>query len=200
MKKLASVALFVIAMGVHGVANAGFYLGGDIAITSFDYSDIDNATGYQLGAGYRFDNNLAVELRYLDSGEADIDGSVPVDDLFPGATVSDMSLELSGYLATLSYAMPLGTQENSLDLFFRGGLYDTDTEASGTVTFSGGSSQSGTALEGTTGLTVGIGLEWMPTSAFGLRAAVDGLISNNDFAADNNVTVITIGTMFRFGN
>lgn len=197
MKKSVLLALF-LSLGGTSVANAEFYLGGDLALTSFDYSDVDNATGYQLGAGYSFDNNVAIELRYLDSGKADVDGSVPIDDVFPGATVSDMGIELSGYLATVSYTMPLGAQD-SWGLFFRGGLYDTDTEISGTVTFPGGGSERGTASESTTGLTVGLGLEWMLTPAFGLRGSVDGLISNNDFADDNNVTVITVGTLFRFG-
>lgn len=195
MKKLTMVAVFVSAMGVHGVANAEFYLTGDVAITSFDYSNVDNATGYQLGAGYSFDNNIFLEFRYLDSGKADVDGSEPIDEI-PGATVNDTDLELSGYLATIGYMFPFGV-EDAGGIFVRGGLYSTDTEVSGTVT-SGAFSEDVSDSEDSTGITIGLGLEWMPTRTFGLRASIDGLINNKDFADDNNVTVVTLGTVIRF--
>lgn len=60
-------------------------------------------------------------------------------------------------------------------------------------------SGTGSESKSTTGFTVGAGVEWAPTPAFGLRAGFDGLLAVKDFANDENVNVFSLGLVYRFG-
>ena len=130
-----------------GLARAGdfnydpFYIGGGLSSNSLD--GFEDATGYQLFAGYNLDYMLgpvttAVEAGYMDSGDFDLSLSAP------GFSFSPPSVEAKGAWASVNLAYPIN---ESFELLGRVGYDFGDDD----------------------GALLGIGIEYLPTTQFGIR-------------------------------
>ena len=160
--------------------HAEVYIGAGVGSSSFDYSDIDNGSAKKFHLGYRFDDkHYAVEIAQIDSGDADIDGGD-----FNSISVEGINLSL-----VYNTAATFGKSE-PLNAFFKGGIYQVDTEVDG-IFFSDMDDSSA-------GLSLGLGLEYAFTDFFSVRAEAEGLIAVEDFANDESVTFLTVGAQFHF--
>ena len=180
LKKVAQAGACVLFLGASmvNVAEAGVVLGASIGKSQFDYTDVDDGSAKNFYIGYELDGSpMFFEAVKIDSGDADI------------TSLQDVTLNVSGTQIGLGYRGILNPVTGS-GFFFKGGIYNTDTEAAG---------PGGTVTEGGSGLYLGLGGDWMFAPKFGLRFDLEGLIGVNDFAEDNNVTLIMVGPVFRFG-
>jgi len=180
LKKLVQAGASVLFLGAAmvNVAEAGVVLGASIGKSQFDYTDIDDGSAKNFYIGYELDDSpLFFELVSIDSGDADV------------TSLQDVTLNVSGTQVGLGYRGILNPSTGS-GFFFKGGMYNTDTEAAG---------PGGTIEEGGSGLYLGLGGDWMFVPNFGLRFDLEGLLGVKDFADNNNVTFIMVGPVFRFG-
>lgn len=187
-----------LLLGFAGSAHAEFYATAGMAIGNYQYSDIDNSTGYVAGFGYRPTPNLAIELQYFDAGDADINDDGSFTEEFPSATFESGNFAVSGFAATAAYIVPAASGSGS-NVFFRGGLYSSDTDITITFTEPSVGTVSGTISDSTTNFTLGLGFDWMFSQSLGLRGAVDGMFGNKDYADDEEVTLISLGLIWSFG-
>ena len=173
----AGACVLLLGAGMVNVAEARVYVGGGFGLSQFDYEDVDDGSATKLFVGFeQEDSPVYFELALIDSGDADIEGA--------GLTlnVSGMSFGV-GYRGVMNY-------ETGSAFFLKGGLYNTDTEISDGFN---------TATDGNSGLFIGFGGDLMLNPSFGLRFDMEGLLGVEDFADDNNVTLITLGALFKFG-
>ena len=180
LKKLAQAGACVLLLGASmvNVAEAGVVLGASVGKSQFDYTDIDDGSARNFYIGYEVNESpLFFELVSIDSGDADV------------ISLQDVTLNVSGTQVGLGYRGILNPETGS-GFFFKGGMYSTDTEAAG---------PGGTATESGSGLYLGFGGDLMFVPNFGLRFDLEGLLGVSDFADDNNVTLIMVGPVFRFG-
>jgi hypothetical protein len=173
----ACVMLFAGAATLN-TAEARVTAGAGFGIGQFEYDDIDNGSAKKFYLGYEMDDNpVYFEFAAVDSGDADVTS-------FQGVT-----LNVSGTTLGIGYRGVVNPGTGSA-FFFKGGLYNTDTEVSG---------PGGTATEGGSGLYLGLGGDWMFAPTFGLRFDLEGLLGVKDFADDKNVTLMTVGPVIKFG-
>lgn len=180
LKKLAQAGACVLVLGASlvSVAEAGVVLGASVGKSQFDYTDVDDGSAKNFYAAYEIDESpLYFEIAMIDSGDADV------------TSLTDVTLNVSGTQVGLGYRGVLNPETGS-GFFFKGGMYNTDTEASG---------PGGTITEGGSGLYLGFGGDLMFMPNFGVRLDLQGLLGVSDFAEDNNVTMILVGPVFRFG-
>jgi OOP family OmpA-OmpF porin len=106
----------------------GFYVGGGIGqfnVQIDDIDDTDNAierlddddNAWKLFGGYRFNQNFAVEVAYIDFG-------APEDTATASGSSGDYSVELSGMAPYIIGTVPLGPVE----LFAKAGYYFYDVK------------------------------------------------------------------------
>jgi len=180
LKKLAQAgtcALFLGATMVN-VAEAGVVAGAGFGVSQFDYDDVDDGSAKKFVLGYELAESPAYfEFAKIDSGDADV------------TSLSGVSLNVSGMQIGAGYRAVMNESTGSA-FFVKAGFYDTDTEATG---------PGGAIQEGGSGLYLGFGGDWMFVPTFGLRFDMEGLLGVKDFADNNNVTIITVGPVFRFG-
>ena len=150
----------------------------DLGFVNFDGAESsdseDKASGFKLFGGYAFNENIAVELSYIDMGEVDANssssgtffdsaGNPTVGDLFATAKASVDAFTLD---ANLSYPIA-----SFAALFVKAGVYTADAELELSA---GGSVSAGSVndsrTESSTGLHYGIGANFKVTDAVGLRA------------------------------
>ena len=162
----------------------------------------DRTSGFKLFGGYSFNNNIAVELSYIDLGEVEANGrssgtffdsaNNSVDgDLFATskAGVTAFTLDASLNFPVASFAA----------LFLKGGVYAADT----TLDLSAGSSFSTDSInesktESSTGLHVGIGINFKMTSAIGLRAEWERLDNVEADNGERSVDLISASLLYSF--
>lgn len=127
------LGLAIVAALLPAVASAeGGYIGGSIGQTEMDISDADKAelaavgvsvddtdTGFKLFAGYRINENFAVEGFYADLGE--ISATDGVDSL---------NIESDSFGASVLGIIPVA---ENFDLFAKIGFHAWDAELSSTV-------------------------------------------------------------------
>lgn len=118
------------------------YVGGGISSNQLD--GFDNATGYQLFAGYDFDYKLglfttSIEAGYMDSGDFDLDLNAP------GFTFSPPSDNATGAWVSANIAYPVN---ETFELLGRAGYDFGDDD----------------------GALLGLGVEYQASKKIGIRA------------------------------
>ena len=162
----------------------------------------DSAPGFKLFGGYAFNENIAVELSYIDMGEVDANSRStgtffdaadnPVDgDLFASAKASITAFTLD---ASLNYPIA-----SFAALFVKAGVYAADTK----LELSAGSSISpdninDSRTESSSGLHVGIGASFRVTDAVGLRAEWERLDNVEADGGESDVDLISAALIYSF--
>ena len=143
MKASRVIAAAVLLCGMVAASQAsaqGFYIGGSVGQSDIDDSittglitsgTVDGKdTGFKLFGGYQFNQNLGVELAYVDLGEASYSGT------FLGAPVTGGKVEVSGFNFSAVGTYPLNP---SFALFGKLGVLAWEakaTDVTGGVPFS----------------------------------------------------------------
>jgi opacity protein-like surface antigen len=142
--------------------------------TDYDGDDTfpvaDSALGLQLYAQGQVSSNFAVEVGYFNSGGFETDlspntspGSCQVQDF------CDTELSLNGFSISAVGYLPIGGDDNAIDLFGKIGGYDFDIDISQTVS----NSTLPGSLGHSTGFTLGIGAVFNLGENFGVRTGAD---------------------------
>ncbi|MEH6629106.1 MAG: outer membrane beta-barrel protein [Motiliproteus sp.] len=182
IKKL--LAVVVCATFLPTVANAaGGYIGGSFGQTELEVSSADKAalatagvslddtdTGFKIFGGYRYNDNIAVEVFYTDLGEATVSS---------GANFAKIESDTLG--VALMGIIPLNT---NIELFAKAGFHAWDAEASSNVGLSG--SDDGTDL------VYGVGAAYNMQKA-SLRAEFERYELEEE-----EVDMISVGLTFNF--
>jgi OOP family OmpA-OmpF porin len=178
----------------------------DLGFVNFDGAESsdseDKASGFKLFGGYAFNENIAVEISYIDMGEIDANSrssgtffdsaGIPVDgDLFASAKTSVDAFTLD---ASLSYPVA-----SFAALFVKAGVYNADAE----LELSKGGSISAESVndsrtESSTGLHVGIGANFKVTDAIGLRAEWERLDNVEADGRESDVDLISAALIYSF--
>jgi len=178
----------------------------DLGFVNFDGAESsdseDKASGFKLFGGYAFNENIAVEISYIDMGEIDANSRStgtffdaadnPVDgDLFASAKASITAFTLD---ASLNYPIA-----SFAALFVKAGVYAADTK----LELSAGSSISpdninDSRTESSSGLHVGIGASFRVTDAVGLRAEWERLDNVEADGGESDVDLISAALIYNF--
>lgn len=138
-------------------ANAeGFYVDLGLGQAKADFGDtaglnVDNTdTSYSIGAGYKFNNYIAIEGGYLKLGTASIGTSGTVTGTYYGNPYSatgtlSASSEVDGYYLGPVLSLPVG---DKFEAYARAGVYfwnaNSKMSATGTLTYAGTTYTGGT--------------------------------------------------------
>lgn len=176
MKTIAALALAVVGLSpLAASADAPWYLGAGGGQSEFDIGGFDDsATGWKFFGGYQFHDSFAVEIGYLDTGEA--------EDSFAGET---LTVSADGATASLVGMLPIGEQ---FSLHARLGMFFWDVEAKfddGFTTF--------TASDSGEDLYYGVGAGMKLGETAGLRLEYE--IADVE---DTDVSMISLSVLFRF--
>jgi len=98
---------------------------GGVDVTDFQSSLDDTAMGWGLQVGYRFNRYVAVEVGYVDLGEALYEAIMTVDDgvdIFP--VEASVRVESTGPTAAVLGMLPIGER---FDVHAKAGIYVADT-------------------------------------------------------------------------
>jgi len=157
--------------------------------TTFDRTD---AT-WSLTAGYRINRYLAVELSYLDLGEAQLRNVATFTGLLsPFELTLDQSIEVAGASAAVLGTWPVAERWS---LHARGGYEFTDSESrvslNGTSVFE--------IKDSSDNFVVGLGVDFAWTSHWSLRAEAERHldIGGDVFAEDSDVDVYRLAVLYR---
>jgi len=178
----------------------------DLGFVNFDGAESsdseDKASGFKLFGGYAFNENIAVELSYIDMGEIDANSSSsgtffdsagnPVDgDLFATAKASVDAFTLD---ANLSYPIA-----SFAALFVKAGVYtaDADLKSSAGSSFSAESINE-SRTDSSSGLHFGIGANFWVTDAIGLRAEWERLDNVEADGGESDVDLISAALIYTF--
>jgi OOP family OmpA-OmpF porin len=178
----------------------------DLGFVNFDGAESsdseDKASGFKLFGGYAFNENIAVELSYIDMGEIDANSSSsgtffdsagnPVDgDLFATAKASVDAFTLD---ANLSYPIA-----SFAALFVKAGVYtaDADLKSSAGSSFSTESINE-SRTDSSSGLHFGIGANFWVTDAIGLRAEWERLDNVEADGGESDVDLISAALIYTF--
>jgi len=176
MKTIAALALAVVGLSpLAASADGPWYLGAGGGQSEFDIGGFDDtATSWKIFGGYQFHDSFAVEIGYLDSGEA--------EETFAGET---LTISADGATASLVGMLPIGEQ---FSLHARLGMFFWDVEAKlddGINTFT--SSDSGEDLY----YGVGAGMRLGETAGLRLEYEIADV-------EDADVSMISLSVLFRF--
>jgi hypothetical protein len=181
----ATACVLVFAALPLSVAQAGVAVGGGFGISQFEYDNVDDGSARLLHIAYEVDESpLYFEFALVDSGDADITDS------------NSLTINVSGNQFGLGYRF-VSNQETGTGFYLKGGFYSTDTEISDPDGELCGVPCK--LMDDNNGLYIGFGGDLMFNPSFGVRFDMQGLLGVEDFQEDNNVTVITIGPVIRFG-
>ena len=180
--------------------------GADLGIVNFDGTESaeseDTAFSYKAFGGYSVSKTIAVELSYIDLGEVEANGrssgtffdsaNSSVDgDLFATAkaSVDAFTLDASLNFPVASFAA----------LFVKGGVYAADTklESSAGSSFSTESFNESKS-DSSTGLHVGIGIDFKLMNAIGLRAEWERLDNVEANGGESDVDLISASLLYSF--
>jgi len=167
----------------------GFYIGGSVGESDADDGNaipdlitsgpVDGKdSGMKFFGGYQFNQNLAVELAYVDLGKVTYSG------MFGALFVTGGTVKTSGFNASVVGTWPLNP---SFSLFAKAGLFAWDAKArdvTGGVPFSG--SDDGADL------SLGFGGAYSLTKNFSLRAEWE------QFEAVDKISLLSIGVAYKF--
>ena len=219
MKKTLLASALVLAMSSSAFAAEGFYVYGgagyskaDTDLYSESYSDAsldakidvdEKSFGLKLAAGYRFNDNFAVEGSYAYLGKADAKltavGNIIGYDVDGTATAS-MKAHVLAVDAVGIY--PVG---DKFELFAKAGLglgY-VKTEASASGTIDGVSGSVGLFSESDTRVfpKLGLGVEYKLTKNVAVRAEYEryfGVSKDSDYSIDADYDLLSVGVKYAF--
>jgi OOP family OmpA-OmpF porin len=188
-KMFAAAALGLGAMLALSQASAQGYIGGSAGESDADDGNaipslitsgpVDGKdTGMKFFGGYQFNQNLAVELAYVDLGKAKYSGT------FGGAPVTGGSVKTSGFNASVVGVLPLNP---SFSLFAKAGLFAWEAKARDVT---GGAPFSG--KDDGADLSLGFGGAYNLTRNFSLRAEWE------QFEAVDNISLLSVGVVYKF--
>lgn len=171
------ITLFLTALMLGTAAQAeGFYAGGGLGLTQIEDEDAgisfdDSAIGWRVFGGYEFTPNFALELGYVDSGEAeDSIGGIDVDADLTAWTVTGLGI------------LPVN---DSWDVFGKLGYYDGESEVSALGV---------SADDSESGFTLGAGARFKLSDTVAIRGDFDWYDSDID-----TLWSIGVGVQFMFG-
>jgi len=189
--KLCAVAVLGLGamLAVSQASAQTFYIGGSVGESDADDGNaipslitsgpVDGKdSGMKFFGGYQFNQNLAVELAYVDLGKLQYSGS------FFGTPVTGGTVKTSGFNASAVGVLPLNP---SFSLFAKAGLFAWDAKArdvTGGVPFSG--SDDGADL------SLGFGGAYSLTKNFSLR------VEWEQFEAVDKISLLSIGVAYKF--
>jgi len=180
MKATYRAVTLVFSLIILSPAYAGFYFGGSGGASEKEYTDVKDGSAYKIFAGYKFENNVAIDIAYLNSGEMDIDLNNTV---FQG---NNLYLQFQGMSYSAAYYL---TMPNSKGWYMSGkvGLYDIKSTLK--------SRNTGNEItDNTTGLGWGIGLGYMFFSHLSLGFDFEGYAGVEDFS-DNRILTLIVGSV-----
>lgn len=164
--------LFFVAVSTAAQAQQNFY--GGVSIGSFDGEVVNGSdTGWKIFGGYQLNQNLALEVSYVDLGT--------VKETFLGST---FRAEQSGIAGVIVGSAPINKQFSffgKIGLF----LWDADIKFTNVLLFSGSESDSGTDI------TYGVGLKYDFNKRVGVRAEWDHY-------EDDIGDLLSVGVSFNF--
>lgn len=187
----ARIALFgsilLVLLGLSSAPAAaqstGFYIGGGAGVSSVDVcgdlnalgasSCDDRDTGFKIFGGYGINQNLAVEIGYIDLGEIEASGG--------GATIK---AETDGVEAAAVGILPINRQ---FSVFGKLGLFMWDVSVSGS-----GPGGSASISDDGTDLMFGLGGSWNLTPQLSLRAEWER------FDVDEDADFFSASVVYRF--
>jgi OOP family OmpA-OmpF porin len=191
-------ALIVAALGVAAAApmlaqaqqaqERGGYLG--LSAGRADYKDFCDQTGiagscdnadsaWRLFGGFQFNRNLSLELGYANLGAAGAGGP-------PEARYDVNAWDLVG-VATIAMTPQFG-------LLLKGGLYHADVEVRGTV-----GPVTGNASDKNTGLTFGVGAQFLFTRNLGVRLEYQNYSGvGGPGTGEDDVSTVMAGVLWKF--
>jgi len=190
--------------------SSGWYLGGNIGRTN---QDTDNAAianglaaqglattsinsddrdrGYKVFGGYQMNRNFAIEGGYFDLGSFGYTAqTVPLGSQRGEVRYKGLNLDLVGILPFTDKLSAIG----------RVGV--TSTKASGSYSATGAAGVpfgNANPSERTTGPKVGVGLMYDFTPSLGMRVEAERYRVKDAFRNKNNVDMISVGLVYRFG-
>jgi OOP family OmpA-OmpF porin len=180
--------LLTLGLGLSGVTTiqalaqgtgTGLYFGASAGITTADVCDDiggpgiscdDEDTGLKIFGGFGVNPNFAVELGWVDVGEATATG--------PGGTAT---LEADGFQFAAVGIFPIGQR---FDVFGKIGMYMWDASVSG---------PGGSVSDDGTDLMFGIGGTWKIGQRLGLRAEWERFDVD-----DIDIDLVSVGVTFSF--
>lgn len=176
-------------MAVSQASAQGFYIGGSVGesdaddgnaipdlITSGPFDGKDS--GMKFFGGYQFNQNLAVELAYVDLGKATYSGT------FGGSPVTGGSVKTSGLNASVVGTLPLNP---SFSLFAKAGMFAWEAKARD---ITGGAPFSD--KDDGADLSFGFGGAYNLTKNFSLRAEWE------QFEAVDKISLLSVGVAYKF--
>ena len=193
MKTRKLVAAAVLGLGallaIPQAAAQGFYIGAHVGESDADAGNAvpflitsgsfdGSGSGMKLFFGLQFHQNFAMEMAFVDLGEANYSGT------FLGDTVTGGRLETSGFNFSFVGTAPLNP---SFALFGKAGFFSWEAEArdlTGGLPFSG--------RETGTDLSYGFGAAFHVTKNLSLRAEWE------QFEAVDDISLLSLGAAFRF--
>jgi OOP family OmpA-OmpF porin len=176
-------------MAVSQASAQGFYIGGSVGESDADEGNaipdlitsgpVDGKdSGMKFFGGYQFNQNLAVELAYVDLGKATYSGT------FGGSPVTGGSVKTSGLNASVVGTLPLNP---SFSLFAKAGMFSWEAKARDVT---GGTPFSG--KEDGADLSFGFGGAYNLTKNFSLRAEWE------QFEAIDKISLLSVGVAYKF--
>jgi OOP family OmpA-OmpF porin len=185
----AAVLGFGALMAVSQALAQGFYIGGSVGESDADEGNaipdlitsgpVDGKdSGMKFFGGYQFNQNLAVEIAYVDLGKATYSGT------FGGSPVTGGTVKTTGFNASAVGTLPLNP---SFSLFAKAGIYTWEAKASdvtGGVPFSG--------KDDGADLSFGFGGAYNVTKNFSLRAEWE------QFEAVDKISLLSVGVAYKF--
>jgi OOP family OmpA-OmpF porin len=176
-------------MAVSQALAQGAYIGGSVGESDADDGNaipglitsgpVDGKdSGMKFFGGYQFNQNLAVELAYVDLGKAAYSGT------FGGSPVTGGTVKTSGFNASVVGILPLNP---SFSLFAKAGLFAWESKAkdvTGGVPFSG--------KDDGGDLSFGFGGAYNLTKNFSLRAEWE------QFEAIDKISLLSVGVAYKF--
>lgn len=188
------IAAAVLGLGallaIPQAAAQGFYIGAHVGESDADAGNAvpqlitsgsfdGSGSGMKLFFGLQFHQNFAVEMAFVDLGEANYSGTCCF-----GTPVTGGRLETSGFNFSFVGTAPLNP---SFSLFGKAGFFSWEAEArdlTGGLPFSG--------RETGTDLSYGFGAAFHVTKNLSLRAEWE------QFEAVDDISLLSLGVAFRF--
>lgn len=150
IKGISTALAVTFALSFPLVANAeGFYVDLGLGQAKADLGNTsglnvdDKDTSYSIGAGYKFNDYIAIEGGYLKLGTASVSASGTISGTYRGKPISatgtlSASSEVDGYYLGPVLSLPMG---DKFEAYARAGVYfwnaDSKASATGTLTYAG---------------------------------------------------------------
>ena len=182
---LSLIAVLFIPFNLQAEESGDFFLG--FTIGQMDPGD-DDMLAWKFLGGYHFNEHFSAELAYVDSRKA----KEPIK--IAGATVMDLSFDLSGFTFAGVYRYPVTSQFN---IFAKGGGFIWSYEAELTSSISG-RTLSNIKYDGTS-YFVGTGAEFEVIKNLSLRAEWERLKLSRDVDdASGGFNFLSLGLLYKF--